>query len=159
LAEGNGPREPEVIRICRSIARSLRKLWYDSIMKLTIHVLKDSRSGFKQVIYMERFLWIGKNTGIRVFIDRLDILSTYLSLFPPMNDEVLKELSDRQKATILYDAFSNFLSISRKLRLTPERILREILGIAKSRKPKPQLLGRRGVKVKIIRRVEEKPLF
>jgi hypothetical protein len=68
-------------------------------MKLTIHVLKDPRSGFKQVIYMERFLWIGKNTGSRVFMDRLDILSTYLPLFPPMKGEVLKDRSDRQKAT------------------------------------------------------------
>jgi hypothetical protein len=70
------------------------KLWYDSIIKITIHVLKDPQAGFKQVIYMERFLWIGKNTGIPVFMDRLDILSTYLPLFPPMKSEELKELSD-----------------------------------------------------------------
>jgi hypothetical protein len=57
---------------------------------------------------MERFLWIGKNTGIGVFMDRLDILLTYLPLFPPMKGEVLKELSDRQKATILYDALLNY---------------------------------------------------
>jgi hypothetical protein len=37
-------------------------------------------------------------------MDRLDILSTYLPLFPPMNGEVLKELSDRYKTTILYDS-------------------------------------------------------
>jgi hypothetical protein len=37
-------------------------------------------------------------------MDRLDILSTYLPLFPPTNGEVLKELSDRYKTTILYDA-------------------------------------------------------
>jgi hypothetical protein len=155
------------------------KLWYDSIMKLTIHLLKDPRAGFNQVRYMERFLWIGKNTGVRVFMDRLDILLTYLPLFPPMKGEVLKELSDLQKATFLYYALpnyyikkwkrltlnpsrclsrncSNLLSTSRKLRLTLERILRAILGIAKSRKLKPQFLGSRGVKVKIIRRVEEK---
>jgi hypothetical protein len=60
------------------------KLWYDVIMKITIHLLKDPRAGFKQVRYMERFLWIGKNTGIQIFMDRLDILSTYLPLFPPM---------------------------------------------------------------------------
>jgi hypothetical protein len=36
-------------------------------------------------------------------MDRLYILSTYLPLFPPMNGEVLKELSDRYKTTILYD--------------------------------------------------------
>jgi hypothetical protein len=77
-------------------------------MKLTIHVLKDPRSGFKQVRYMERFLWIGKNSGIRVFMDRLDILSAYLPLFPPMKGEVLKELSDNKKATILYDALPNY---------------------------------------------------
>jgi hypothetical protein len=53
---------------------------------------------------MERSLWIGKNTGIQIFMDRLDILSTYLPLFPPMKGEILKELSDRQKSTILYDA-------------------------------------------------------
>jgi hypothetical protein len=37
--------------------------------------------------------------------------------------------------------------------------LRAILGIAKIRRLKPQLLGSRGVKVKIIRRIEERPLF
>jgi hypothetical protein len=156
------------------------KLWYDIIMKLTIHLLKDPRAGFKQVRYMEHFLWIGKNTGIRIFMDRLDILSTYLPLFPPMKIEVMKELSDQQKSTILYYVLhnyyikkmedantsrclsrtcSNFLSIWRKLQLTLENILRAILGIAKSIKPKPQFLGSRGLKVKIIRRVEEKPLF
>jgi hypothetical protein len=77
-------------------------------MKLTIHVLKDPRAGFKQISYIERFLWIGKNTGIRNFMDRLDILSTHLPLFPPMKGEELKELSDIQKATILYDALPHY---------------------------------------------------
>jgi hypothetical protein len=77
------------------------KLWYDSIMKLIIHVLKDPRAGFKQIRYMERFLFIGKHTSIRVCMDRLDTPSTYLPLIPPMNGEVMKELSDNQKATIL----------------------------------------------------------
>jgi hypothetical protein len=77
-------------------------------MKITIRVLKDPRAGLKKVRYMERFLWIGKNTGIRIFMDRLDILSTGLPLFTPMKGEVLKELSHRQKATILYDALPNY---------------------------------------------------
>jgi hypothetical protein len=51
------------------------------------------------------------------------------------------------------------LSISRKLRLTLKNILSAILGIAKSIKRNPKFLGSRGVKLKIIRRVEEKPLF
>jgi hypothetical protein len=58
---------------------------------------------------MERFLFIGKHTGIRVFMDRLDILSTYLPLFPPTKGEVLKEISDSQKSTILYDALPKLL--------------------------------------------------
>jgi hypothetical protein len=37
-------------------------------------------------------------------MDHLDILSTYLPLFPPFKGEVFKELSDRHKSTILYDA-------------------------------------------------------
>jgi hypothetical protein len=49
-------------------------------MKITLHVLKDPRAGFKQVRYMERYVWIGKNTSIQNFMDRLDILSTYLPL-------------------------------------------------------------------------------
>jgi hypothetical protein len=56
---------------------------------------------------MERFLWIGKNTGIRVFMNRLDIFSTYLPLFPPMKGEALKELSDK-RTTILYDDLNNY---------------------------------------------------
>jgi hypothetical protein len=87
---------------------ALEKLFYDSIMKLTVHVLKDTRAGFKQVRYMERHLFISRNTRERVFMDRLDILSTYLPIFPPMKGELLKELSDRQKATILYDAIPNY---------------------------------------------------
>jgi hypothetical protein len=76
-------------------------------MKLTIHVLKDPRAGYKQLRYMEHYLFIGKNTGVRVFMDRLDILSTYLPLFPPIKGAVLKKLSDNKKATILNEALPN----------------------------------------------------
>jgi nitrous oxide reductase len=61
-------------------AEASGKVWYDSIMKLANHVLKDPRAGFKQVRYMERYLFVGKNSNIRVCMDRLDILSTYLPL-------------------------------------------------------------------------------
>jgi hypothetical protein len=84
------------------------ELWYNSIIKLTIHVLKDPRAGFKKVRYIERFLWIGKNTGFRIFMDRLDILSTYLPLFSPMKCELLNELSDWKKVNILYDALPHY---------------------------------------------------
>jgi hypothetical protein len=39
---------------------------------------------------------------------RLGILSTYLPLFPPMKGEVLKELSDIKKSTIVYDELSQY---------------------------------------------------
>jgi hypothetical protein len=108
------------------------KLWYDSITKLTIHVLKDPRAGFKQVRYMERLLWIGKNTSIRIFMDRLDILSTYLPLFPPMKGEVLKELSDRQTSTILCDALlHNYIKKMKEANTEPiEMSLKELFQFA-----------------------------
>jgi hypothetical protein len=99
---------PKLAESAGLLLEASEKLWYNSIMKLTIHVFKDPRDGFKKIIYMERFLFIGKHTGIRVFMDRLDILSTYLSLFPPMKGEVLKEISDNKKATILYDALPTY---------------------------------------------------
>jgi hypothetical protein len=76
-------------------------------MKL-IHVLKDPRAGFKTIRYVERFLFIVKHTSIQVFMHHLNTLSTYMPLFPPMKGELLKELSDNQKATILYDALPNY---------------------------------------------------
>jgi hypothetical protein len=98
---------PKLAQAVGLSAKAPENLWYDSIMKLTIYVLKDPLAGFKQVRYMESYLLIGENTDLRVFMDQLDILSTYLPLFPSMNGEVLKELSDNQKATILYDALLN----------------------------------------------------
>jgi hypothetical protein len=152
-------------------------------MKLTIHVLKDSRSGFKQVRYMERFLFIGMHTGIRLFMDRLDILSTYLPLFPPMKGELLKELSDNQKATFLYDDLPNYhIKKMKEANTEPtnmnlEELFQFALNIEEAainpgkdsegnpRNSKehrtettiPRKQG--GLRVKIIRRVEEKPLF
>jgi hypothetical protein len=55
---------PKLLESAGLSQEASEKLCYDIIMKLTVHVLKDTRSGLKQVRYMERFLWIGKNTGI-----------------------------------------------------------------------------------------------
>jgi hypothetical protein len=65
---------PKIAKSAGISDEAAEQLWYDSIMKLTIHVLKDPRAGFKQVRYIERFLWIGQSTGIQNFMDRLDIL-------------------------------------------------------------------------------------
>jgi hypothetical protein len=99
---------PKLAEYAGILNEATEQLWYDSVIKLTIHVLKDTRDGFKQVRYIESYIWIGKNTGIWIFLDRLDILSTYLPLFPPMKGEALKELSDGEKFTILYDALLHY---------------------------------------------------
>jgi hypothetical protein len=78
---------PKLAGIAGVSETASEKLVYDSIMKLTFHVLKVPRAGFKQARYMERHHFIGKNTGVRVFMDQLDILSTYLPLFPPIKGE------------------------------------------------------------------------
>jgi hypothetical protein len=52
-------------------------LFRNAIMALTVHVLKDPRSGFKQKRYMERNLFIGNHStggGVRAFLDRIDVL-------------------------------------------------------------------------------------
>jgi hypothetical protein len=41
-------------------------------------------------------------------MDRLEILLTYLPLFPRMKGEVLKELSNQHKANVLYDALLHY---------------------------------------------------
>jgi hypothetical protein len=59
----------------------------NAIMALTLHVLKDPPAVFKQKRYMERNLFIGNHStggGVRAFMDRIDVLSTYLPLFLPI---------------------------------------------------------------------------
>jgi hypothetical protein len=53
---------PKLAEAAGLSVENIEKLWYESIMKLTIHVLKDPPAGFKQLRYMELYLFIGKNT-------------------------------------------------------------------------------------------------
>jgi hypothetical protein len=122
------------------------------------------------------------NTGIRVFIDRLDILSTYLPLFPPMKGEVLKEIFDIQKATILYDNLSNYyIKKMKKANTEPiEMNLEELFQFAlnieeasinpgkgsegnprnrKETKTETTIPRKQGARVKFIRKMEENILF
>jgi hypothetical protein len=87
---------------------AVENLWYDSIIKLTIHVLRDPTVVFKQKHYMERYLWIGKQTGITHFTDRLGIFSTYLPLFPLVRSTLMSELMDIQKVEIIYDTLPHY---------------------------------------------------
>jgi hypothetical protein len=117
-------------------------------------------------------------------MDRIDILSTYLPLLPPMKGEVLKELSDWQKSTILYDALpyyyikkikeANTETIKMPLKdlfqfaLTIEEADinpgKDAEGNTRNSKEKKtststSIPRMQGVKVKSIRRVEENPIF
>jgi hypothetical protein len=79
----------------------------NSIMALTVHVLKDPRAGFKQKLYMEHNLFIGNHStggGVRVFLDRIDVLSTYLPLFPPILHVTYQELINQEKQLMIFDA-------------------------------------------------------
>jgi hypothetical protein len=43
---------PKLAEAVGILDEAAEKLWYDSFMKLTIHLLKDPRAGFKQVRYI-----------------------------------------------------------------------------------------------------------
>jgi hypothetical protein len=78
-------------------------------MALTVHVLKDPREGFKQKRYMECNLFIGNHYtggGVRAFLDRIDVLSTYLPLFPPILNVTYQELTNQEKQLMLFDALT-----------------------------------------------------
>jgi hypothetical protein len=115
-------------------------------------------------------------------MDHLDILSTYLPLFPPMKGELLKELSNRQKATMFYDALPQYYIKKMKEANTDpiEVSLGDLFQFAlnikesainpgkdaegnprnsKEQKTETSIPLKQGVKVKTIRRVEENPLF
>jgi hypothetical protein len=76
-------------------------------MALTVHVLKDHLAEFKQKRYMEQNLFIGNHSisrGVRAFLDRIDVLSTYLPLFPPIFNVTYQELKNQEKQLVLFDA-------------------------------------------------------
>jgi hypothetical protein len=79
----------------------------DAIMALIVHVLKDPRAGFKQKRYMERTPFIGNHStggGVRAYLDRIDVLSTYLPLFPPILNVTYQDLKNQEKQLMLFDA-------------------------------------------------------
>jgi hypothetical protein len=80
-------------------------------MALTVHVFKDPRAGFKQKRYMEQNLFIGNHStggGVRAFLDRIDVLSTYLPLFPPILNGTYQELANQEKQHMIFDALPKY---------------------------------------------------
>jgi hypothetical protein len=74
-------------------------LLQNAIMAQTVHVLKDPRAGFKHKRYIERNMFIGNHStggGVRAFLDRIDLLSTYLPLFPSLLNVAYQELTNQE---------------------------------------------------------------
>jgi hypothetical protein len=56
---------------------------------------------------MERNLFIGNHStvgGVRAFLDRIDVLSTYLPLFRPIFNVTYQELTNQENQLMLFDA-------------------------------------------------------
>jgi hypothetical protein len=56
---------------------------------------------------MECNLFIGNNStggGVRAFLDRIDVVSMYLPLFPPIVNVTYQELTNQEKKRMLFDA-------------------------------------------------------
>jgi hypothetical protein len=45
--------------------------------------------------------------GVRAFLDRIDVLSTYLPLFPPILNVTYQELTNQERQLMLFDALPN----------------------------------------------------
>jgi hypothetical protein len=95
----------------------------NAIMALTVHVLKDPRAGFKQKGYMERTLFIENHltvVGVRAFLNRIDVLSTYLPLFPPILNVTYQEITNQEKQLMLFDALpKDYLDQMKKANQVP----------------------------------------
>jgi hypothetical protein len=108
----------------------------NAIMALTVHVLKDPRAGFKQKRYMERNLFIGNHLtggGVRAFLDRIDVLSTYLPFFSPILNVTYQELTNQEKKLILFDAPpKDYIDQMKKANQVPLRAFRNASGELRS---------------------------
>jgi hypothetical protein len=79
----------------------------NAIVALKVHVLKDPRAVFKQKRYTKRYPSIRNHStggGLRAFLDRVDVLSTYFPLFPPILNVTYQELTNQEKQLMLFDA-------------------------------------------------------
>jgi hypothetical protein len=90
------PESPQIAEAAGIDPELQELLLQNTIMALTVHVLKDPRAAFKQKHYMERNPFIGNHStggGVRAFLDWIDVLSTYLPLFPPILNVTYQELT------------------------------------------------------------------
>jgi hypothetical protein len=104
-------------------------------MALTVHFLKDPRAGFKQKRYMERNLFIRNQStdgGVRAFLHHIDVLSTYLPLFPPILNVAYQELTNEEKQLMLFDALpKDYIDQMKKANKVPlEMPLEELISYA-----------------------------
>jgi hypothetical protein len=84
---------------------------------------------------MERNLFIGNQStggGLRAFLDCIDVLSTYLPLFPPILNVTYQELTNKGKKLMHFDALPNdYIDQMKKAsRVTLEMPLEELISYA-----------------------------
>jgi hypothetical protein len=81
---------------------------------------------------MERNLFIAKYStggGVRAFLDRIAVLSTYLPLFPPILNVTYQELTHQEKQLILFDALpKEYIDQMKKANQLPLEMPLEELG-------------------------------
>jgi hypothetical protein len=72
---------------------------------------------------MERNLFIGNHStggGVRVFLDRINVLLTYLPLFPPILNLTHQELKNQETQLMLFDALrKNYIDQIKKANQVP----------------------------------------
>jgi hypothetical protein len=103
------------------------------MMNVPGHDLKDARTGYTQKRYMLLKKMVPrKQTGVRNFVDVIEILFTYLPLFPLIWNECMAELTQQDKQAILYDALPHYyIKKIKEVNKTPfEMPLEEILSYA-----------------------------
>jgi hypothetical protein len=80
-----------------------------SLDRLTEQVIKDEYASHLQVRYIKQYLFIGQ-TGVRLFYDQMDVLSSYFPFFPPVNTLFFPQMNGRDKREVLYDALPPVIS-------------------------------------------------
>jgi hypothetical protein len=96
-------------------------LFTASVNLLSIRVLKEDFFGSYQKRHPLQYLFIGK-VGVRTFCERLDILSNYITLFPPHENVRFAVLTPLECQAILHDALPP--RYIRKMKETNQQLLK-----------------------------------
>jgi hypothetical protein len=87
-----------------TVTEAVKELLFTaSIDLLSTHVLQEYFAGSYQKRYLLRYLFIGK-VGVQAFCDHLEMLSNYMTFFPPHENVRFRVLAEFERQAILHDA-------------------------------------------------------